>query len=82
MTSANVHGGPDPAQASRTFRRRSYGRPGAVVDVGELPGTPSTVIDLTGKEPEVLRVERFRPDAPGQNRTRDDRLTALAFVAG
>jgi tRNA A37 threonylcarbamoyladenosine synthetase subunit TsaC/SUA5/YrdC len=25
------------------------------VDSGELPGTPSTVIDLTGTEPEVLR---------------------------
>jgi L-threonylcarbamoyladenylate synthase len=28
---------------------------GAVVDGGELPGTPSTVIDLTGPEPKVLR---------------------------
>jgi tRNA A37 threonylcarbamoyladenosine synthetase subunit TsaC/SUA5/YrdC len=27
----------------------------AVVDGGELPGTPSTVIDLTGSEPRVLR---------------------------
>jgi tRNA A37 threonylcarbamoyladenosine synthetase subunit TsaC/SUA5/YrdC len=25
------------------------------VDVGELPGTPSTVVDLTGPEPVVLR---------------------------
>jgi len=28
---------------------------GAIVDVGELPGTPSTVLDLTGPEPVVLR---------------------------
>ena len=28
---------------------------GAVVDAGNLPGTPSTVIDLTGTEPVVLR---------------------------
>jgi L-threonylcarbamoyladenylate synthase len=28
---------------------------GAVVDGGELPGTPSTVLDLTGIEPRVLR---------------------------
>ena len=27
----------------------------AVVDGGELPGTPSTVVDLTGAEPVVLR---------------------------
>ena len=53
-TSANLHGGPDP--------RRIADVPGeildgvaAVLDVGELPGTPSTVIDLTGPEPRVLR---------------------------
>ena len=28
---------------------------GAVVDGGELPGVPSTVLDLTGDEPRVLR---------------------------
>jgi tRNA A37 threonylcarbamoyladenosine synthetase subunit TsaC/SUA5/YrdC len=27
----------------------------AIVDVGPLPGTPSTVIDFTGPEPVVLR---------------------------
>ena len=27
----------------------------AVVDGGELPGTPSTVVDLTAGEPGVLR---------------------------
>jgi tRNA A37 threonylcarbamoyladenosine synthetase subunit TsaC/SUA5/YrdC len=27
----------------------------AVVDGGELPGTPSTVLDLTGDRPQVLR---------------------------
>jgi tRNA A37 threonylcarbamoyladenosine synthetase subunit TsaC/SUA5/YrdC len=26
-----------------------------VLDGGELPGTPSTVVDLTGPEPHVLR---------------------------
>ena len=30
-------------------------RVAAVVDGGELPGTPSTVVDLTGAEPGVLR---------------------------
>ena len=28
---------------------------GALVDGGELPGTPSTVIDLTGDEPNIIR---------------------------
>ena len=28
---------------------------GAILDTGTLPGTPSTVIDLTGREPQVLR---------------------------
>ena len=27
----------------------------AVVDGGELPGTPSTVVDLTAAEPRILR---------------------------
>ena len=28
---------------------------GAEVDGGELPGTPSTVLDFTGAEPRVIR---------------------------
>jgi tRNA A37 threonylcarbamoyladenosine synthetase subunit TsaC/SUA5/YrdC len=28
---------------------------GAIVDAGELPGVPSSVIDLRGPEPRVLR---------------------------
>ena len=28
---------------------------GAVVDGGELPGTPSTVVDVAGAEPVILR---------------------------
>jgi L-threonylcarbamoyladenylate synthase len=53
-TSANVHGGPDS--------RRLADVPTAIIDAvaaaldgGELPGTPSTVLDLTGPEPRVLR---------------------------
>jgi L-threonylcarbamoyladenylate synthase len=53
-TSANLHGGPDPRRlADVPDELRS--RVGAVVDGGELPGTPSTVVDLTGPEPVVLR---------------------------
>ena len=53
-TSANAPGGPDP--------RTVYDVPadiragcGAVVDGGELPGVPSTVVDLTGPGPEIVR---------------------------
>ena len=34
---------------------------GAVIDAGERPGTPSTVLDLTGDEPLVLREGAARP---------------------
>jgi len=53
-TSANAPGGPDP-------RRVEDIPPGilelaaAVVDAGELPGTPSTVLDFTHAEPRVVR---------------------------
>jgi len=53
-TSANLHGGPDPrCLADVPYDIRSA--VAAVVDGGELPGTPSTVLDLTGPEPRVLR---------------------------
>ena len=53
-TSANLHGGPDPRRLEdvpHEIREASA----ALVDGGELPGTPSTVLDLTGAEPRVLR---------------------------
>lgn len=53
-TSANVHGGPDPRQLA-DVPRRILDAVGAVLDGGQLPGTPSTVVDLTGPEPRVLR---------------------------
>lgn len=53
-TSANVHGGPDPARVEDVPREILDGC-GAVIDAGPLPGTPSTVVDLTGPEPVVLR---------------------------
>jgi L-threonylcarbamoyladenylate synthase len=53
-TSANLPGGPDP--------RRLADVPAAIlagavvaVDGGELPGVPSTVIEITGSEPVILR---------------------------
>jgi len=53
-TSANVHGGPDPRRLADVPEAIRSGC-GALVDAGELPGTPSTVIDLTGDEPRILR---------------------------
>lgn len=53
-TSANLHGGPDPRSVDEVPVELRAGA-AAVVDGGELPGTPSTVLDLTGDEPQVLR---------------------------
>jgi L-threonylcarbamoyladenylate synthase len=54
-TSANRHGGTDPARlADVPADIRSACA--AELDAGELPGVPSTVIDLTGREPLILRV--------------------------
>lgn len=53
-TSANHPGEPDPRRLAAVPADIRDGA-GAVVDGGELPGTPSTVIDLTGAEPRVLR---------------------------
>jgi L-threonylcarbamoyladenylate synthase len=53
-TSANRHGGADPRtleEVSAEIRAAC----GAELDGGELPGVPSTVIDLTGPEPRILR---------------------------
>ena len=53
-TSANLHGEPDPARLE-DVPRELLDACRAAVDGGELPGTPSTVVDLTGPEPTVLR---------------------------
>jgi L-threonylcarbamoyladenylate synthase len=53
-TSANLPGETDPrtlADVPAQLREAAA----ALVDGGELPGTPSTVIDVTGPEPLVLR---------------------------
>jgi L-threonylcarbamoyladenylate synthase len=53
-TSANLPGGPDPATIGEV-PEEIRAAADAIVDVGPLPGTPSTVIDFTGAEPLVLR---------------------------
>ena len=53
-TSANLPGDPDPRRLEDVPEQLRAGA-GAVLDGGELPGTPSTVLDLTGPEPVVVR---------------------------
>ncbi len=52
-TSANKHGGSDPKrldEVPETIREQAV-----LVDGGELPGVPSTIVDLSGPEPKILR---------------------------
>jgi L-threonylcarbamoyladenylate synthase len=53
-TSANLRGGPEPTRVEDVPVEIRAGA-AAIVDGGELPGTPSTVLDLTGPEPAVIR---------------------------
>ena len=53
-TSANLAGGPDPRRLE-DVPQEIRSRVAVVVDGGELPGVPSTVLDLTGDDPVVLR---------------------------
>ena len=53
-TSANDHGGPDPARLE-DVPDPLLDAAAVVVDAGRLPGTPSTVVDLTGGKPRILR---------------------------
>ena len=53
-TSANFHGEPDPRRIE-DIPAEIRDAAAVVLDAGELPGTPSTVIDLTAAEPSVLR---------------------------
>ena len=52
-TSANRHGGPDPRRLADVPAELLAAA--VAVDGGALPGSPSTVLDLTGPEPLVMR---------------------------
>lgn len=68
-TSANLPGGEEPcrlADVPATLRAAAA----ALVDGGELPGIPSTVLDVTGVEPRIVR--------PGAG----EAAAALARIAG
>lgn len=67
-TSANDPGGPNPVTLDDVPSRIRSGC-AAEVDVGALPGTPSTVVDLTGAEPRILR-EGAAPAADAVRRLR------------
>jgi L-threonylcarbamoyladenylate synthase len=71
-TSANLTGERDPRRLDEV-PPEIRAACGAVIDGGELPGTPSTVIDLTGPEPVVVR-EGAVPA--------DDALGRLAALVG
>lgn len=53
-TSANLHGGVDPRRL-RDVPEEVLSHVSAAVDGGELPGSPSTILDLTAARPVVLR---------------------------
>jgi L-threonylcarbamoyladenylate synthase len=53
-TSANLHGGPEARRLADVPEELRH-QAGALVDGGELPGVPSTVVDLTTPEPRILR---------------------------
>ena len=53
-TSANLHGGADPRRLA-DVPHELVEAAAAVLDTGELLGMPSTVVDLTGPEPRILR---------------------------
>jgi L-threonylcarbamoyladenylate synthase len=72
-TSANEPGGANPVSLGDVSERIRTAV-AAELDLGPLPGTPSTVIDFTGPEPQVIRdgaaaaveaIERVRAVLPG-----------------
>jgi L-threonylcarbamoyladenylate synthase len=54
QTSANRSGGPDPRRLEDVDPALRAGVD-LEIDGGELPGTPSTVVDLGGEEPRIVR---------------------------
>jgi tRNA threonylcarbamoyl adenosine modification protein (Sua5/YciO/YrdC/YwlC family) len=67
ITSANLRGRPAPGRLADVPRELTD-RAAVVVDGGELPGAASSVIDVTGEQPVVLR------DGPGVDRVLESAL--------
>jgi L-threonylcarbamoyladenylate synthase len=69
QSSANLAGGAE-ARTLQEVPESLRAEADMVIDGGELPGTPSTVLDLTGDEPRVLR-EGAVPTAEALERAAD-----------
>ena len=67
-TSANLRGGPEPRRLDDVPRELREAA-AAEIDGGELPGTPSTVIDFTHRDPYVIR-DGIAPAAEAIERVR------------
>jgi L-threonylcarbamoyladenylate synthase len=65
-TSANLSGGAEPRRVE-DIPQELLEQVASVIDGGELPGTPSTIIDFTGPEPRVVR-EGAAPSAEAIDR--------------
>ncbi len=58
-TSANFSGGPPLISSAEVIKifEKAYPRPDLILEAGRLPASPpSTVLDLTGPQPKILRV--------------------------
>jgi L-threonylcarbamoyladenylate synthase len=54
-TSANIHGKETPTVINNIRMQFKNKDIGSFIDYGKLEGKPSTILDLTGKKPKVLR---------------------------
>ena len=59
-TSANLHGRPSPTSAAGVAAEMADGPVALVLDGGECAGSPSTVVDVRGESPVVLREGALR----------------------
>ena len=85
QSSANVAGGPDARRLAGRARARSATHADLVLDGGELPGTPSTVVDLRAYEADgdvVGRARRRHVRRGGRRAARVRAVTTSAFVTG
>ncbi len=62
-TSANKTGAPPPVTADEAAAALAHDPPDMILDGGPSPGgPPSTILDLTGPEPKLLRAGAIDPD--------------------
>ena len=61
-TSANVHGEKTPSSIPGVLKLFKNEKIYACIDDGILTGMPSTIVDVTGSEPRILRVGEIKPE--------------------